>query len=94
MSELPKSWPLDGAKEAATNWIFGSCNRPVKRLLLFFPFSNGRNWELLGSPEAGAFTAEALASVSGWGTKIPCAMWHGQKKATGKNAKQQRAFID
>ena len=52
MSELPKSWPLGGAKEVATNWVFGSCTCPVKRLLLFFPFLNGVNWEFPGGPEA------------------------------------------
>ena len=27
-----------------------------------------------------AFTSEGVGSIPGWGTKIPHAMWRGQKK--------------
>ena len=32
-----------------------------------------------------ALTLEGLSSIPGWGTKIPQAMWHGQKKEKQTN---------
>ena len=36
-----------------------------------------------------ALTAEGLGSIPGWGTKIPQAMWCGQKKAKKKKNGQK-----
>ena len=42
-------------------------------------------WEFLAVQwlGVGAFTAEGLGSIPSWGTKIPQAMWHSQKKLQG-----------
>ena len=37
-----------------------------------------------------AFTAEGSGSVPGWGTKIPQAVWHGQKKFIGALFKKKK----
>ena len=39
--------------------------------------------------ELCAFTAEGLGSVPGWGTEIPQAMWHGQRR----NSRQKNTQI-
>ena len=63
-------------------------NVPFMPLLILLPFEyfmsvrNKRSWKFPGSPVVRAlyFTAGRMGLIPGWGTKIPHAAEHGQKK--------------
>ena len=63
-------------------------NVPFMPLLILLPFEyfmsvrNKRSWKFPGSPVVRAlyFTAGGMGLIPGWGTKIPHAAEHGQKK--------------
>ena len=37
-----------------------------------------------------ASTAGGMGSIPGWGTKVPCAVWHGQKIFKNKKIKKKK----
>ena len=51
----------------------------------------GLPWQSSG--QNSAFTAEGLGSIPGWGTEIPQATWHGQKKNSRQKNTQNTQII-